>query len=65
MPTNGSARFSSSLSSRTFLKTIPVLAIDKNEFNKICSDGELLASLESLDGHKEALSVRKEYFLGE
>ena len=65
MPTNGSARYSSSLSTRTFTKSIPVLSINKDEFEKICSDGELLASLESLDAHRNALSVRKKYFIGD
>lgn len=65
MPTNGSARYSSSLSTRTFTKNIPVLSIDKEEFDKICEDGELLASLESLDAHKNALTVRKNFFTGE
>ena len=62
MPTNGSARYSSSLSTRTFTKNIPVLSIDKEEFDKICEDGELLASLESLDAHKNALTVRKNFY---
>ena len=65
MPTNGSARYSSSLSTRTFTKNIPVLSIDKEEFDKICEDGELLASLESLDAHKNALTIRKNFFTGE
>ena len=65
MPTNGSARYSSSLSTRTFTKNIPVLSIDKEEFDKICEDGELLASLESLEAHKNALTVRKNFFTGE
>ena len=65
MHTNGSARYSSSLSTRTFTKNIPVLSIDKEEFDKICEDGELLASLESLDAHKNALTVRKNFFTGE
>ena len=65
MPTNGSARYSSSLSTRTFTKNIPVLSMDKEEFDKICEDGELLASLESLDAHKNALTVRKNFFTGE
>ena len=64
MPTNGSARYSSSLSTRTFTKNIPVLSIDKEEFDKICEDGELLASLESLDAHKNALTVRKNFLTG-
>ena len=38
---------------------------NKDEFEKICSDGELLASLESLDAHRNALSVRKKYFIGD
>lgn len=65
MPTNGSAKYSSSLSTRTFTKSIPVLSINKTEFEKICSDGEILASLESLDAHKKALSVRKTFFIGD
>ena len=64
MPTNGSARYSSSLSSRTFQKTIPVLAIDKDRFKEICNDAEKLAKLESLQAHSEANSVRKKnYFM--
>ena len=64
MPTNGSARYSSSLSSRTFQKTIPVLAIDKDRFKEICNDAEKLAKLESLQAHSEAISVRKKnYFM--
>ena len=64
MPTNGSARYSSSLSSRTFQKTIPVLAIDKDRFIEICNDAEKLAKLESLQAHSEAISVRKKnYFM--
>jgi histidinol dehydrogenase len=65
MPTNGSAKYSSSLSTRTFTKSIPVLSMNKTEFEKICSDGELLASLESLDAHKDALSIRKKFFIGD
>ena len=64
MPTNGSARYSSSLSTTTFQKTIPVLAIDKDRFKEICNDAEKLAKLESLQAHSEAISVRKKnYFM--
>ena len=65
MPTNGSAKYSSSISSRTFLKSIPVLAIDKKRFLEISEDAEKLASLESLDAHKQALKIRREQFLME
>ena len=65
MPTNGSARYSSSLSTRTFTKSIPVLSIDKTQLEKICSDGEILANLESLDAHGNALSIRKQFFIGD
>jgi histidinol dehydrogenase len=65
MPTNGSAKYSSSVSSRTFLKSIPVLAIDKKRFLEISEDAEKLASLESLDAHKQALKIRREQFLME
>ena len=65
MPTNGSARYSSSLSSRTFQKSIPVLAIDKKIFKEICNDAENFAKLESLQAHSEAISIRKEKYLME
>ena len=65
MPTNGSARYSSSLSSRTFQKSIPVLAIDKKTFKEICNDAENFAKLESLQAHSEAISIRKEKYLME
>ena len=65
MPTNGSARYSSSLSSRTFQKSIPVLAIDKKIFKEICNDAENFAKLKSLQAHSEAISIRKEKYLME
>jgi histidinol dehydrogenase len=65
MPTNGTSKFSSSLSARTFLKSIPVLSIDKEKFLDISNNARILAKLETLDAHESAINIRRNKFNSE
>jgi len=65
MPTNGTSKFSSSLSARMFLKSIPVLSIDKEKFLDISNNARILAKLETLDAHESAINIRRNKFNSE
>jgi len=60
MPTSGTAKFSSSLSVRNFLKYIPVLNFKESTFSKLALDAELIANMENLSGHANAAKIRIE-----
>tara|TARA_B100000401_G_C52809722_1_gene723052 strand:- start:232 stop:1548 length:1317 start_codon:yes stop_codon:yes gene_type:complete len=60
MPTSGTAKFSSSLSVRNFLKYIPVLNFKESTFSKLSLDAELIANMENLSGHANAAKIRIE-----
>tara|TARA_Y100001970_G_scaffold44578_1_gene55714 strand:- start:175 stop:1491 length:1317 start_codon:yes stop_codon:yes gene_type:complete len=60
MPTSGTAKFSSALSVRNFLKYIPVLNFKESTFNKLAIDAELIANMEKLSGHANAAKIRIE-----
>lgn len=65
MPTAGTARFSSALSVRDFVRVTPVLNFDSETFIKLSSDAELLAKLEGLHGHAAASEHRRRHLIGE
>jgi len=65
MPTAGTARFSSALSTRNFVRITPVLTFDDNTFLKLSKDAELLAKLEGLHGHATASEYRRRRIIGE
>ena len=60
MPTGGTARFNSGLNVRSFLKTIPVVAINSDESKKLNEAASILARAEKLTGHAEAAEIRQE-----
>ena len=60
MPTGGTARFNSGLNVRSFLKTIPVVAISSDESKKLDAVASILARAERLTGHAEAAEIRQE-----
>ncbi len=60
IPTNGTSRFLSHLSVRTFLKEIPVISFPKNELFKSAEDVSALAEKEGLFFHAKSITVRKE-----
>ncbi len=65
MPTAGTARFSSALSARNFVRVTPVLNFDDATFLELSRDAELLAKLEGLHGHAAASEYRRRYMVGE
>ena len=65
MPTSGTARFSSALSVRTFLKHTPIVEIDSRKMIEIGRHAIELARLEGLDGHAEAAEIRLRELVGE
>ncbi len=58
MPTGGSARFSSALSARDFVRVTPFLDMDAETFESISSAASDLARLEMLEGHARAADIR-------
>jgi len=65
MPTGGTARFSSALSVRDFIRVTPVLKFDDATFLELSQHAELLAKLEGLQGHAAAAEYRRQYIIGE
>ena len=65
MPTSGTARFTSALSVRTFLKHTPIVEIDSGKMIEIGRHAAELARLEGLDGHVEAAEIRLRELVGE
>ncbi|MBP38090.1 MAG: histidinol dehydrogenase [Dehalococcoidia bacterium] len=65
MPTAGTARFTSALSVRNFVRVTPVLTFDDDTFLKLSKDAELLAKLEGLHGHAAASEYRRRHIVGE
>jgi histidinol dehydrogenase len=65
MPTAGTARFSSALSVRNFVRVTPVLTFDDETFLELSKDAELLAELEGLHGHAAAAEYRRRHMVGE
>lgn len=58
MPTGGTARFSSALSVHHFLKTMPVVALNRQDFRRLGPAAVQIAEAEGLSGHAEAIQVR-------
>lgn len=59
MPTGGSARFSSALSARDFVRVTPFLDMDAETFEGISGAASNLARLEMLEGHARAADIRR------
>lgn len=59
MPTGGSARFSSALSARDFVRVTPFLDMDEETFESISGAAADLARLEALEGHARASDIRR------
>lgn len=59
MPTGGSARFSSALSARDFVRVTPFLDMDEETFESISTAASDLARLEMLEAHAHAADIRR------
>ena len=60
MPTAGTARFSSGISVRSFLKVMPVVGLDDETAMSISRHAAVIARAEGLTGHAEAAEIRHE-----
>ncbi|MEK7814865.1 MAG: histidinol dehydrogenase, partial [Chloroflexota bacterium] len=58
MPTGGTARFSSTLSVHHFLRTMPVVALTRQDFQRLGAAAMEIAEAEGLTGHSGAIRVR-------
>ena len=65
MPTAGTARFSSALSARNFVRVMPVLTFDDATFLELSKDADILAKLEGLHRHAAASEYRRRRMVGE
>ena len=65
MPTSGSAKWSSTLSARDFVRVMPVVNFTKQQFLNLSSEAATLARLETLNGHAEASMLRRRRAMGE
>ena len=59
MPTGGSARFSSALSARDFVRVTPFLDMDEKTFAELSDAASDLARLEMLEAHAAAADIRR------
>ncbi|MGC9318810.1 MAG: histidinol dehydrogenase, partial [Armatimonadota bacterium] len=59
LPTGGSARFSSGLSVRDFLRSSSLIYAAERGFTRLAHDVELLAEAEGLDAHAAAVRIRR------
>ena len=60
MPTGGTARFSSGLGVRSFLKVTPVVGLDRPTAASLARAASVIGRAEGLTGHAEAAEVREE-----
>lgn len=58
MPTGGTARFNSALGVHQFLKTMPVVGLNKNDFGMLGEAAVQMAHAEGLTGHSAAIRIR-------
>ncbi|MBF0608591.1 MAG: histidinol dehydrogenase [Magnetococcales bacterium] len=60
LPTGGSARFFSPLGVYDFIKRSSLINLSRNGFNALAAETQLLAQTEGLQGHANAVRVRRE-----
>ena len=65
MPTSGSAKWSSTLSARDFVRVMPVVNFTERQFLDLSESAAALARMETLDGHAEASMLRRRMAVGE
>ena len=60
LPTSGTARFASPLSVNTFIKASSLLKVNKTGYEKVGPSAAILAEVEGLKAHQEAILRRQE-----
>lgn len=58
MPTGGAAKFSSGVSTRTFMKSSPIINLSQSTVNKISHSASVISKSEGLHGHSNAAEIR-------
>ncbi len=58
LPTGGTARWASGLSSNHFLRTSSVIEFNRDALSKIAPDVERMATSEGLTAHRESITIR-------
>jgi histidinol dehydrogenase len=64
LPTSGNARFSSGLSVYDFLKRISLIKCNKDSFEKLSDDIEVLSQSEGFTAHSLSVEIRREKYEG-
>ncbi|MDA1349298.1 MAG: histidinol dehydrogenase, partial [Chloroflexi bacterium] len=64
MPTGGTARFSSGIDVRSFVKISPVVAVNDKLSRELASAASVIARAEGLTAHAEAAEIREELLQG-
>ncbi len=62
MPTGGTARFNSALSSRNFVTITPFLRFNKETFTSIAKEATIIADIEQLEAHANSARIRLQEF---
>ena len=62
MPTGGTARFSSGISARSFIKVSPVVGLDADTASVLSRHAARIARAEGFTGHAESAEIRDELF---
>lgn len=65
MPTAGTAKFNSALSSKDFVTITPYLNLTRKTFVTLAESAAIIADEERLDGHATSLRLRLKEFIGE
>ena len=65
MPTGGTARFNSALGVHQFLRTMPVVGLNKNDFGALGEAAVQMAHAEGLTGHSGAIKIRLDQLSGQ
>ena len=60
VPTLGDARRASGLTASTFLKSVPFSYVTRDGIESVAPMAAALARLESLDGHRASIEIRRE-----
>ena len=58
MPTGGAAKFSSGISTRTFMKSSPIINLSQSTVNQISHSASVISKSEGLHGHSNAAEIR-------
>ena len=65
LPTDGSARFGSALTTDDFVKQVHVVTVDRAGFDAVATHVETLADAEGFDAHASSIRLRSASTIGQ